>query len=1037
MTREETSPPLSENQHAGGDFGADRKVDYTEKLAQRLSLISEIARTTLSKLEVGDLLNSIVKAIHEHFGYFDVSIFLIDPDAKQCVLVAQSGSFPVQNVEGYRQEIGAGIVGLAAQRGKTLLVNDTREDPNHIVAFPGEEQSLSELAVPILLHDHTVGVINIENQEANAFDECDAMAIETLAEQVAQAIANAQLFEHTRLLRDLNRSIIDAMPSGLCALDDRMTVLYINPACAAMFAINEKTAIGEHVKKALPESLLKNTGIGAAIDNAFAKSDLQAFTDVSFSSGDTEKILNVRVTPAQMPEGIGVLLMFEDVTEWRKAMALAEQRLHHIELIVSHVPVAVISWDMTGTFTFWGTGATNLLGYTLDEIRGKKLPADIFGSPAKLRHLLAQCDESAGSEANMLVRRKDGVEVPALVVMGKLQDRTGRHAGYSAVVVDLTERQRAEDNIVREKQKLENVVRVIGAGLALVNHSRDIVWANRTIQEWFGRGRSLEGRSCHEICCPGGSPKANCALEQCFASHARSEVERTLVRADGAARRCHLAFTPVFASSGKIEMVLMLALDVTDHTKKVFQLSRLRQLGELMQGVLELDRLLNFVLTCVTAGQALGFNRAILLLVDRDHNTIVGRMGVGPGSAEEAGQIWRRISEEAVTLEDLLARYDRDPKSWSTMDKIAREITVSLENTEHIITQCALSKQPIIVEDAANDPRVNDDFAKLLGTNEFVLVPLIARNEAVGVVIADNHYSRDPILQENVELLCMFANQAAIAIENAESYQRLEKEKAHLEQAYRDLADAQDKLVRSERLVAIGRMAAHVAHEIRNPLVNIGGFAGAMSRRKEMPREEISRYSDIIASEVRRLESILARVMDFSKPPRPLVRQSNLCSVVKDTLAQLRNRASEQGTEIVTHLIKDPPPIYFDPDQIKQVLLNLFLNALDAMKEGGTLDISVRQDGDNMDVIVRNTGRPIHPEDMANLFEPFFSTKPGGTGLGLTVSQKIIQDHGGDIRAFSAREHGTTFTVSLPLKRTADDSLSYRPSPPRGSRRGR
>jgi len=691
--------------------------------------------------------------------------------------------------------------------------------------------------------------------------------------------------------------------------------------------------------------------------------------------------------------------------------------------------VAVISWDADGRFTFWGSGAERLFGRPVDEVVGRVGIREVFEDVEALDRLLGRCRADGSAEEELFIRRPDGSRVPVLAIVGRLDDSAGEHMGYTATVVDVTERHRAEENLLREKQKLENVVRVVGAGLALVDGRHRIIWANEALRSWFGASRVREGSNVHLVCCRAERPCANCPTERCFATKRSSETELRLVRSDGATRQYHVAVTPILSGEGSPDQVLLLMLDVTEQARKIYQLSRLRQLGELMQGVLEIDRLLHFVLTCVTAGQGLGFNRAVLLLVDRDRHVLEGRMGVGPGSAEEAGRIWSQIVEEAYSLEDLLRQYDlRGRGALSAMDRLARQFSVSLSQTDHIFVQCLLGKKPIVVRDAVRDSRIPDEIRTAFGSHEFVAVPLIARNEAVGVVVADNLYTRDPIAEDDVELLCMFANQAALAIENAENYQRLQEEKAHLEQAYRELAEAQDKLVRSERLVTIGRMAAHIAHEIRNPLVNIGGFARTLAQRREVPRETVIHHASIIAGEVQRLENILRRVMDFSKPPRPLMRASSLRAVIEETLEQVRQRAAGQQVEIVTQFPPDDLTVHMDPDQMKQVFLNLLHNALDAMRDGGRIEVALRRRDDEAIAAVTNTGPPIHPEDLGSLFEPFFSTKPGGTGLGLTVSQKIVQDHGGDIRASSSVERGTEFVVVLPLTRPPEPEPGYRPA---------
>ncbi len=985
-----------------------------ERWASRLSLVYQIARSVQTKLEMGDLLNSVVEAIHSSFGFYDVSLFLLDAEAEECVLVAQAGVFEATDIRGYRQKMGVGLVGWVAENGETILANDVRKDPRHLVAFEGESNILSELAVPIRLRDRTVGVINVQNREEGSFDKSDVMALETLADQIAQAIGNAQLFERTRLLRDLNRSIIDAMPSGLCVVDRTLEILYANPAFCALLRRDAAGLVGRDVREALAKNLLDTSPIEDALNNAIDKFESRVFADLTLKSQETEHAVNVRVAPTQMPEGTGALLVIEDVTQWRRAMDLAEERRGHLALIVRHVPIAVISFDVEGTLTYWGAGAEALFGRNEKEMVGRAKPYDLFEPPRAMHRLIEECAREGSSESELFVVHPQEGRIPALAVLGKLLDKDGHHAGYSAVALDIRERYRTREELVREKRKLDDVVGVIGAGLALIDREHKIIWANKTLQDWFGHGRQIEGMLCHQLYCRRDKECAICPSKVCFATASNSESEIALVRADGELRQYHHAVTPVIGPNGEVEQVLKLTLDVTDHTKKVYQLSRLRQLGELMQGLLDLDRLLHFVLTCVTAGQALGFNRAILMLIDADRNVIEGKMGVGPESAQEAARIWSSISEEAPTLEDLLARYKADEKRGvSAMDRIARQIQVPIEDRDHILSQCARGKKPLIVEDAESNPQVRDDLYRLMGARQFVLVPLIARNRPVGIIMADNLYSGRPISHEHVELLSMFATQAAIAIENAENYRNLQEEKQHLEKAYRDLANTQDKLLRSERLVAIGRMAAHMAHEIRNPLVTIGGFAGMISRNAGEERPNITRYAGIISSEVRRLENILARVMDFSKPPHPLLREDSFTQTLRATIDQFRDRAESQGVEIDAGL-PDDVTLRHDPDQMKQVFINLIQNALDAMKDGGKLTVVLAMNAAATVVTFTNTGEPIRPEDVPSLFEPFFSTKPGGTGLGLAVSQKIVQEHGGDIRVNSTLTQGTRFIVTLP-----------------------
>ncbi|HRU04707.1 MAG TPA: ATP-binding protein, partial [Candidatus Brocadiia bacterium] len=305
------------------------------------------------------------------------------------------------------------------------------------------------------------------------------------------------------------------------------------------------------------------------------------------------------------------------------------------------------------------------------------------------------------------------------------------------------------------------------------------------------------------------------------------------------------------------------------------------------------------------------------------------------------------------------------------------------------------------------DLGVSPSLRSLLWARQCVCVPLIARDDALGVIIADNAFTDHPIGEREVEMLQTFANHAGLAIAAATAYKRLEEKVAELE-------ETRDRLVRSERLAVVGRLAAHVAHEIRNPLATIGGFSRAILRATTNA-PKVERNARIILEEVERLEQILANVMNFSKPGTPVLRERDLNESVEALCSFHENVFAER--HIVVHKKLDPncPLLRFDPEQIRQVLLNLCQNAIESMPNGGELTITTRALADRVEVVLTDTGQGMSESVRENLFQPFFTTKVGGTGLGLSVSQKIIHDHGGEILVDSAPGAGSSFTLSLPI----------------------
>jgi len=467
-------------------------------------------------------------------------------------------------------------------------------------------------------------------------------------------------------------------------------------------------------------------------------------------------------------------------------------------------------------------------------------------------------------------------------------------------------------------------------------------------------------------------------------------------------------------TSGNQPRVLLVEEDVTEAVEGSYRLSMLRQINEAIQGTLDLDTLLHQVLTCVTAGPALGFNRAFLLMVDKDEKLLQGKMGVGPASQQDAVRIWQDINQGERGLTELLAETSYlANKEKLPLYPLARRLRFALDELGELPVQTVHDKKTFVVKDAHGDPRVSPRLYGLLHADEFVSVPLIAKDEAVGVILADNLYSQQPITDPRVEMLTIFANHAGLALENAEAYANLASQMRELEQAYQRLEVAQDRRARTEKLAAIGEMAAHVAHEIRNPLVTIGGFARSILRTLG-PEHRCTKPARIIVDEVVRLEKILASVMDFTKPSTPWCAPSLINEIVEQSLTLLTHELQAQRITVTRHLAADLPQLLVDAEQLKQAFLNILKNAVESIESGGRITVTTRLEANEVRIDFQDTGKGMPPDVLDKLFSPFFTTKEDGTGLGLAVTQKIIENHDGRISVTSKRGVGTAFTIFLP-----------------------
>jgi two-component system, NtrC family, sensor kinase len=232
------------------------------------------------------------------------------------------------------------------------------------------------------------------------------------------------------------------------------------------------------------------------------------------------------------------------------------------------------------------------------------------------------------------------------------------------------------------------------------------------------------------------------------------------------------------------------------------------------------------------------------------------------------------------------------------------------------------------------------------------------------------------------------------------------------------LDEREQRLIRSERLAAVGKIAAQITHEVRNPLSSIGLNAEMLEDElSALPKDRVGEATALaraIVKEVDRLTEITEEYLRFARLPRPKLEREDLGAIVSSLVAFMRPELETRGITVDAKIDASLPPVAADEHQLRQALLNLLRNAAEAMNGGGTLTVIARTlDARALEMIVSDTGQGIAPEHLAKIFDPFFSTKEGGTGLGLALTQQIIAEHGGRIDVKSEIGRGTTFTVRL------------------------
>ena len=441
-------------------------------------------------------------------------------------------------------------------------------------------------------------------------------------------------------------------------------------------------------------------------------------------------------------------------------------------------------------------------------------------------------------------------------------------------------------------------------------------------------------------------------------------------------------------------------------TKRIAELTLLYQLSNTLLSTIRLNKLTHLILTALTSGNTQLFGRAILFLRNEKSGVLQGMLGVARDTTEglqiigDADALTSRwdISEEVIAHQ-----------LGSGFCALVRSTRIDVDNDCPVIKSVILEQKLCCIKDAGCHHCATCDFIKHLGATSFVAAPLVSEGKSIGIIVVDNPQSTKKISSDEIHFLQLFANQAGMAIENSMLYNRNEEIRT-------SLREARERLIHGERLAAIGEMAANLVHELKNPLITIGGFAGRLLKGlSEKSREHL--YAETIVKEVCRLEKMLSDILAFSRKPTICYGACDLTEILKDCFRSCATTLEDQHITLSAQIGDAHWPLLGDAHQLTQVFLNLILNACEVMPDGGRIDVRVEviaQEKPAVVISIADTGGGIPSEMLSQIFNPFFTTKKHGTGLGLAIVHRILLNHNGRIEA-SNQGRGAVLTVTLPL----------------------
>jgi two-component system sensor histidine kinase HydH len=406
--------------------------------------------------------------------------------------------------------------------------------------------------------------------------------------------------------------------------------------------------------------------------------------------------------------------------------------------------------------------------------------------------------------------------------------------------------------------------------------------------------------------------------------------------------------------------------------QKIFDLYTIFELSRKLNSVLDLEFLLREALN--TVSDQLGIDKIAILIKRSPEHEKLSLLKLTGTKSETSGR---------------LKRVDISPQGELSKIFLCAREPLFLEEIQTLVKESSSEKQV------------------LESLNCKLCIPLISRDELLGLLVLGPKKVNPRFVDNDIEFISVLADQLTVAIQNAMLYE-------NQKEMYDELKKTQRQLIRTEKLAALGQLSASLAHEINNPLGIIKNYLLIISEGIEQHDPNCNNLK-AVKGEVDRIARIVKSLLDFARPENNRMALINLSSVIEQTVSLIDKEFLSKNIKIKKELSRNLSSVIGSEDQLKQVFLNLLVNARDSMPDGGEINITARNANQGVEIEFSDTGCGISEENASCIFEPFFTTKQGGkgTGLGLWICYGIMDRHGGDIK-LKRKEKGTSFMLSFP-----------------------
>jgi signal transduction histidine kinase len=468
------------------------------------------------------------------------------------------------------------------------------------------------------------------------------------------------------------------------------------------------------------------------------------------------------------------------------------------------------------------------------------------------------------------------------------------------------------------------------------------------------------------------------------------------------------------------DSISCLLLDRTSEEEHRLEMeSRIRETDIVVQAVRafaetkNLIDILKIILLAVTAGQGLAFNRSFILLADEKGEFLHGCLATGPSSAEEAGVIWKNLERNPLSFDEALRLYKSGGSQNDIhVNSLITTIKIPLADDSHIVNRIISSRRAAVVGPDILKAETGGDLREKFGAEWMAIAPLFSRDSLQGVILADNLINGREITEPDLNTLEILAGYAADAVENSRLYQKLQKQIDLLQEANEKILSSRENLVKAEKLSSVARMASEMAHEIRNPLTIIGGFAN--SRLKRISEADESRdIFEMISDQSRRIETVLDRFSSILSICEKNEEETALAMLVQGTLDILADDGESLRPAVAFAGDVGKKKVFTDQNLFHQALAVILREASGIAGDRKNVSLTIEQDGDSAMIFV--DGGDDCPEFAEKFYSGLSCRKSEKKYQEMAVALEILQHYGGTMGIGSAHNiHGRLF-VEIPL----------------------